>query len=200
MGGEHFIGFHNRNSKNMQPCCFIDCSDEQFIVTKHEENIWKKLKIKLLQFMSSFACSYPDIKHLFDFRNLNEQIDSIKTIDDLLIAAHWRDHEKILNIFHDIHRLLILCFPERICAYFDRCNFTHMYNNNNSWYDFTIRHDESLIERHPKFFYYQFDFEEFKKIVAEEHDFNYQYCIEKGILPIQFKLLNEIFPRDILTL
>lgn len=115
MGGEHEVGFHNK-----QHCSWLHGKSKISMSDKDQET-WALLKPRILLFMESYLGT--------DSPELNEKlIESIKDVKKINKAEEiylfWHESKCYGNygaLMHDIAYLLCREFPGKICGYFERC-------------------------------------------------------------------------------
>lgn len=119
MGGEHHVCLHSYGD----PCRYIHSTDNEILaVSEEDQTKWKNLKPQLITFIKSKNPQQTD-------KSLNEQLKSLESVECLSkMRIYWsyrEDNQLSGQVMHDIVKLLMLVFPAKICACFDRCMIYH---------------------------------------------------------------------------
>lgn len=113
MGGEHHVCFHGHGN----PCSYIDCDSSTVNESKRDIQQWTILKQIILEFMISNNSKN-------ELTNEISQIKSIKTPSEIKLYWSYRDDINVIGkVMHDIVKLMMITYPGKVCACFDRCSY-----------------------------------------------------------------------------
>lgn len=129
MGGEHEFCWHNIKNN---PCSYIHHNNDITYYTNMEEfeggnfreetdrdrKLWPGIKDTIINFLMEFNM----VDHAEKFMEFN----SPKEVN--LWWHNRNDQENEGKVLHDITKILIKTYPEKYCAYFDRCLFHDGYD------------------------------------------------------------------------
>ena len=222
MGGEHFVSFHQ---KSQDPCNYIHGSKEkmrEMIVSEKDLIIWPKIKKEIIWFIKLCYCHTLNIYKDRIQRYLT-QIESWNHPKDIYLYWSYKDDNNIIGYMcHDISKLLILAYPGKLCASYDRCQYYEEYPNQ-EWYMCEFKY--AKYEKIPNFLIYKvrdldtnfkniylngqdfsinkhlFDSEHLTKIITPDYPFDLYYVLKKNLqIPIKIKILMKWFPLEIVNL
>lgn len=116
MGGEHHVSFHNNKRS---PCHYIHSKSREIVENDRDRAIWPKIKTEVLNFMKriQLETSNPQIQRYID------DIEEFNKPSDICLFWHFRDDNTIVGqLMHDVTKILMIAYPGKVCACFDRCS------------------------------------------------------------------------------
>ena len=153
MGGEHHVSFHNHER---DPCKYIHKNNKEIIETGEDLAKWSQIKNNILQFMLKISASLQDnnyIRYYPIIMDYKEKIDKFERTSDIYLYWYSRDDNSVIGyVLHDVVKLLMLAYPGKICACFDRCSNCNEYPDQ-EWDMCTFKYGTYDIQ--PKFQLYK---------------------------------------------
>lgn len=212
MGGEHHVSFHNNFNF---PCYYIheNYYIHSMIPSQEDMIIWPKIKQEILFFLESCYDYILDDNNIdiYILKHCSRNIKSWKGPECINLYWSHRDDDNIVGwIYHDITKLLMLAYPKKICACYDRCQYYKEYPGQ-EWDMCTFEFGEYL--KMPKFIIYKpkdidinvdtifYESKYLTKIITPDYPFDIYYVIKNNIyIPYNIKFLIINFPLEIVNL
>ena len=219
MGGEHHLSFHQNSNP---PCNYIHDEEQTQKMTISEADliVWPKIKKEIVWFIKLCYC------HISDTNNKNtisKYLSRVLSWDNpKKICLYWscRDDDNIVGYMcHDISKLLILAYPGKLCACYDRCKYYKEHTNQN-WDMCTLEY--AKYETIPPFLIYKvrdlcvnfkninlnvdnyingqtiFASKYLTKIITPHYHFDLYYALEKNLqIPWKINILMKYLPFEI---
>lgn len=119
MGGEHEVSFHNAKRS---PCYYIHQSNK--IITETPEDIkhWAKVQATIISFLRRLIRFKEKDVPYDELEKYISTFEKFQKPSEIFYSWYTTDEYSNLGlVLHDITKLLMIAYPGKICACFDRC-------------------------------------------------------------------------------